>query len=226
MLTNAIYTVTRTDIKGSIIIACTYDSNNIRELLCGKLTYEIHNESDIKYKEVWKNLITNETITSPADDEEDYAFAWDVFEDEIKNCIGSNIEDAQVTFVPIDEDKKDDIIVLRVDKTFIEDAEEASRRWHFGPDQEFPNSQWANIMGIIQDNTGKALYYAVGTDNKGNWSRCKVFSSMDFDEDSFLVAYNWNDKNDKMLIDALDKASKKGDDIDYQSVLSSIRFED
>jgi len=101
------------------------------------------------------------------------------------------------------ESNTGETITLEIKKTHICDTEDASAKWHFDYEQEFPESKWANLMGTIRNNKKQCLFYAVSTDTDGNWTNLKLFSSMDLNEDSFLVSYPWNDYNDNLIIETL-----------------------
>lgn len=202
MLTNTIYTITRQDGNGCCIVACTYEKTTLRDILLDTILEEVREGFDSPVNESWTNRLEKRELNNTE-----------------KSLVDlDNLDDLTITFA-------EDEVILTVNTNTISDNKKASRKWHFGFQQEFPESRWGNIMGIIEDNTGLALFYAVGTDDNGNWNKCKIFSSIDLNEDSFLVCYPWNDKNDSLLIKTLNKAAEKDEDMDFETLLRSIPFE-
>lgn len=209
MLTNIIYMLTRTEGNETKCIDCAYNRTKITETIKEELFEIQRNNMSFKMESgaKWKDGLTGIEIPKSERTIEKIS-EYDYFE------ITISLEDKT--------------IVLTKKKYEISDYKEESSKWHFGTEQEFPESQWANIMGVIENSKDQSLYYAVGTDEDGNWKNCKVFSSISYDEDSFLIAYPWNDKNDKMLIEALNRLSKTYEIIEddvLRGTLLKIPFE-
>lgn len=122
------------------------------------------------------------------------------------------------------KDKNGNITTLQIVKVHIYDTEDESRKWHFDYQQEFPESQWGNLMGTIRNNQGNCLFYAVGSDDEGEWTTLKLFHSIDFNEDTLLVTYPWTDENDQLLIEALN--SHTFEEILDEKILTTLPFKE
>ena len=202
MLTDIIYTLTvQMNDYSARVVACAYEERHIRELLKKEIA-NIEAMGINPEQGTWTDRTTGKHINL------------------CQEITSDTLENLDITI-----NGGNNKITVSVNKSHIFDSESASRKWHFGAEQEFPESKWGNIVGIIEDSLGHSLFFAVGTNEDGDWENCKIFSSIDLNEDSFLVSYPWNDKNDNLLLEALNNASEKEEDIDYETVLRSIEFE-
>lgn len=147
---------------------------------------------------------------------------------DLKKMLKADVSEKELSALPCDNlcvtvKENNSTSVFQIIKTHVYDAEDQSNNWAFDYEQEFPESQWGNLMGTLRNNKRQCLFYAVGANDKGEWTTMKLFHSIDYNEDSFIVSYPWNDQNDQLVIDKLNEY-RKLDKVIEDKVLQQLPF--
>lgn len=102
----------------------------------------------------------------------------------------------------------------KVDRAYIDYLEDEKERlesiirgskWDFVYEEEFPDSNGTNLIGIIQNknNPKQVLFFQVYAEDKDDIETCHIFSSITLDAATQVCEYPWMAENDKMLLDCL-----------------------
>ena len=79
-------------------------------------------------------------------------------------------------------------------------------KWAFVYEEEHFDAAGRNILGIITNGVNYLFFHVYKVDEDDIVEQCEVFNSITFDKDSLECSYPWTDKNDEILLEALDEA--------------------
>ena len=104
--------------------------------------------------------------------------------------------------------------VLALDRAYIDYLEDEKERlesiirgpkWEFVYEEEFPDSNGTNLIGIIQNknNPKQVLFFQVYAEDKDDIETCHILTSIALDPATKVCEYPWTAENDDMLLDYL-----------------------
>jgi len=95
--------------------------------------------------------------------------------------------------------------------------------WDFRYEEEFPDTDGANQMGVLTN--GKYyLFYHVFADDERKTEICHIYSSLNMTEETEECSYPWTSENDSLLLEFLNNLEDETDFCGEGSPIRLIKF--
>ena len=123
------------------------------------------------------------------------------------------------------EDDKDYIAFLEDEKERLESIIRGPK-WEFVYEEEFPDSNGANRIGIIQNknNPKQVLFFQVYAYDKDDIETCHILTSITLDYATQVCEYPWTAENEEILLDCLNNTVVGEEYAETDGPLAKIPF--